>query len=70
MDTLEGTLSEVRAHEETLNKALEGERLLWQGDATAHKDYVDDINLWISHLVDVAERLTMQLAVMDMPNFR
>ena len=70
LDGLEGTLSEVRAREETLNKALESERQLRKDDAAAHKDYVDSVNLWISRLIDVAERLTTQLAVMDMPNFR
>nr|XP_020159461.1 paramyosin-like [Aegilops tauschii subsp. strangulata] len=70
LDTLEGTLSEVRAREETLNKAPEGERLLRQDAAAAHKDYVDSINLWTGRLIDVAERLTIQLALMDMPNFR
>ena len=38
MDTLEGTLSEVRAREETLNKALEDERQLLQIAVTAHND--------------------------------
>ena len=28
------------------------------------------VNLWISRLIDVGERLTTQLAVMGMPNFR
>ena len=70
LDGLEGTLSEVRAHEETLNKDLESERQLRKDDAAAHKDYVDIIKLWTGRLIDVAERLTTQLAVMDMPNFR
>nr|XP_020178476.1 TATA element modulatory factor-like [Aegilops tauschii subsp. strangulata] len=68
LDCLEGMLSEARACEETLNKALEDERQLKKDDAAAHKDYVASVNLWISRLIDVAERLTAQLAVMGMPN--
>ena len=45
VDTLEGTLSEDRAREETLNKALESERQLRQDDAAAHKNYVDNTEL-------------------------
>ena len=70
LDGLEGKLSEARAREETLNKALEDERQLKKDDAAAHKDYVDSVNLWTGRLIDVAERLTTQLAVMGMPNFR
>nr|XP_040245391.1 tropomyosin-2-like [Aegilops tauschii subsp. strangulata] len=66
LDGLEGTLSEVRAREETLNKALETKKQLQSDDAAAHKDYVGSVNLWISRLIDVAEKLTAQLAVMDM----
>ena len=36
---------EVRAHEETLNKAIESERQLQKDDAAAHNDYVGSINL-------------------------
>lgn len=67
---MEGTLSEVRAHEETLNKDLESERQLRKDDAAAHKDYVDSVNLWIGRLIDVAGKLTTQLAVMGMPDVR
>ena len=45
LDSLGGTLSEVRAREETLNKGLESERQLRKDDAAAHKDYVDSVNL-------------------------
>ena len=54
LDTLEGTLLEDRAREETLNKALQDERQLRQDDAAAHKDYVDSVKLRISRLIDVA----------------
>nr|XP_040256230.1 uncharacterized protein LOC120973962 [Aegilops tauschii subsp. strangulata] len=70
LDGLEGTLSEVRACEETLNKALVSERQLRKDDAAAHKDYVDNVNLWIGLFIDVAGKLTMQLAVMGMPDVR
>nr|XP_020149800.1 cytospin-A-like [Aegilops tauschii subsp. strangulata] len=70
LDTLEGTLSEGKAREDTLTKALEDERQLKKDDATAHKDYVASVNLWISRLIDIAERLTTQLSIMGMPNFR
>ena len=45
LDTWEETLSEVRAREETLNKALESKRQLRKDDAGAQKDYVDRVNL-------------------------
>ena len=67
---MEGTLSEARAREETLNKALEDEKQLRSDDAANHGDYVKSVNLWINCLVDVAERLTAQLATMGMPKFR
>ena len=35
-----------------------------------HKDYVDSVNLWIGRLIDVAKSLTMQLAIMGMPDIR
>nr|XP_040256440.1 uncharacterized protein LOC109744165 [Aegilops tauschii subsp. strangulata] len=58
LDGLEGKRSEARAREETLNKALEDEKQLRSNDAAAQEDYVKSVNLWISRLVDVAERLT------------
>ena len=67
---MEGKLSEATAREETLNKALETEKQLRSDDAAAHKDYVGSVNLWISRLIDVAEKLTAQLAVMGMPDVR
>nr|XP_020184668.1 lamin-C-like [Aegilops tauschii subsp. strangulata] len=70
VDGLEGTLSEVRAREGTLTKALETEKRLWSDNATAHKEYVGSVNLWISRLVDVAGRLTAQLAAMGLPDVR
>nr|XP_040258442.1 titin homolog [Aegilops tauschii subsp. strangulata] len=70
LDTLEETLSEVKAREEALNKALESERQLRKDDAAAHKDYVDTINLRIGRLIDVAGKLTTQLAAMGMPHIR
>ena len=63
-------LSEVTAREETLNKALETEMQLRSDDAAAHKEYVGNVNLWISRLVDVAGRITVQLAIMGMPDVR
>nr|XP_020179083.1 uncharacterized protein LOC109764702 [Aegilops tauschii subsp. strangulata] len=68
LDGLVGKLSEAGAHEETLNKALEDEKRLRSDDATTHKDYVKSVNLWISRLIDVAGRLTAQLAVMGLPS--
>ena len=70
LEGLEGKLSDARACEETLNKALEDEKQLRSNDAANHEDYVKSVNLWISRLVNVAERLTMQLAAMGMLNFR
>nr|XP_045087429.1 translation initiation factor IF-2-like [Aegilops tauschii subsp. strangulata] len=70
LDNLEGTLSEARAHKETLNKALEDERQLRSDDATTHKDYTNNVNLWIGRLVVVAGKLTTQLAIMGMPDIR
>ena len=70
LEGLEGTLSEVRAREETLTKDLEEERQLRRNDAANHEDYVKGENLWISRLADVAGRITTQLATMGMPNVR
>ena len=38
LEGLEGTLSEVRAREQTLTKALEDERQLRRNDAANHED--------------------------------
>ena len=48
---------------------MEDEKRLRSSDAAKHKDYMKSVNLWISRLVNVAERLTTQLAAMGMPNF-
>ena len=70
LDGLEGTLSEVRAREETLTKSLEKERQLRRNDAANHEDFVKGENLWINCLTDVAGRITMKLGAMGMPNVR
>ena len=70
LEGLEGTLSEVRAREETLTKNLEEERQLRRNDAANHEDYVKGENLWISRLADVTDRITTKLATMGMPNMR
>ena len=70
LDGLEGKLSEAGAREETLNKALEDEKQLRRNDAAEHEEYAKGINLWISRLVDVADRITTKLAAMGMPNVR
>ena len=70
LGALEGMLSEVTAWEETLNKALETEKRLQSDDAAAHKDYMGGVNLWINRLIDVAGKLTTQLAVIGMPDVR
>ena len=44
--------------------------MVWQDAAAAHKDYVDSVDLWISRLVDVAGKLTAQLASMGLPDVR
>ena len=45
LEGLEGTLSEVRAREETLTKSLEKERQLRKNDAANHEDFVKGENL-------------------------
>ena len=70
LEGLEGTLSEVRAREETLTKNLEKERQLRKNETANHEDFVKGENLWISRLADVAGRITTQLATMGMPNVR
>lgn len=70
LEGLEGTLSEVRARNETLTKGLEEERQLRRNVAANHEDYVKGGNLWISRLEDVAGRITTKLAAMGMPNVR
>nr|XP_020171046.1 uncharacterized protein LOC109756611 [Aegilops tauschii subsp. strangulata] len=59
LEGLEGMLSEVRSREETLAKNLEKERQLRKNDAANYEDFVKGENLWISHLADVAGRITM-----------
>ena len=67
---MEGKLSEVGTREETMSKVLEDERQLRRNDATEHKEYAEGVNLWISRLADVADRITTQLATMGMPKVR
>ena len=57
LEGLEGTLSEVRAREETLTKNLEEERQLWKNDAVNHADFVEGEKLWVSCLTDVERSL-------------
>ena len=70
MESLEGTLSEANAREETLAKDLEADKQLRKNEAANHKDFVEGENRWISRLKGVAGRITTQLATMGMPNVR
>ena len=63
-------LSESRAREETLTRSLEEEKQLRANEAASHQEYVVGENRWISHLEVVADRVTLQLATMGMPNVR
>ena len=45
LDGLEGTLSEVRAREETLTKDLEEEKRLQRDGAAEYEDYAKGVNL-------------------------
>ena len=63
-------LSESRAREETLTRSLEEEKQLRANEAASHQDYVAGENRWISHLEEVAGRVTSQLATMGMPHVR
>lgn len=45
------------------------EQLLLQTATSSHNKLVESMKLWTSHLVDVAEKLTMQLTAMGMPNY-
>ena len=60
----------VGVTEETLGTDLEAEKLQRKNEAANHKDFVEGQNRWISRLVNVAGRLTAQLAVMGMPDVR
>ena len=70
LEGLEETLSEAKAREETLTKDLEAEKQQRKNEAANHKDVVDGQNRWVGRLVDVAGRMTAQLATMGMPNVR
>ena len=70
LEDLEKMLSESRAREETLTRSLEEEKQLRANEAASHQDYVAGENRWISHLEEVAGRVTSQLATMGMPNVR
>ena len=70
LDGLEGKLSEAGAREETLNKALEDEKQLRRDGAAEYEEYAKGVNLLINRLVDVAGRLTAQLAAMGLPDIR
>ena len=63
-------VSETRAREQTLIKELADEKLLLQDAASTHNELVASTKLWTGCLVDVAERLTMQLSAMGMSSFR
>ena len=58
LEGLEGTLSEVRAWEETLTKDLEEEKRLRRDGAAEYEEYAKGVNLWIGRRIDVAGRLT------------
>ena len=55
LEGLEGTLSKVKAWEETLTKSLEKVRHLRKNEAANHEDFMKGENLWISRLADVAD---------------
>ena len=70
LEGLEGMLSESKAREGILAKDLENEKQLRKNEAANHKDVVDGHDRWVGRLVDVAGRITAQLAAMGMPNVR
>ena len=70
LESLEGTLAEVKAREETLTKSLQKERQLRKNEAANLKEFVEGENRWIGRLKDVADRITAKLAAMGMPNVR
>ena len=70
LENLEKMLSESSAREETLTRSLEEEKQLRANEAASHQDYVAGENRWISHLEEVAGRVTLQLATMGMPHVR
>ena len=49
---------------------METEKQLRKNEAANHKDFVEGENHWIGRLEGVADRITMQLATMGMPNVR
>ena len=61
---------ESKAREQILAKDLVDEQLLLRTAASSHNKLMESMKLWTSHLVDVAEKITMQLTAMGMPNFR
>jgi hypothetical protein len=70
LEGLEGMLTDAKAREEKLSKALEAEKQERKNDAAIHKDYVNGETLWVGRLANVAGRITTQLATMGMPNVR
>ena len=70
LENLEGMLSEAKAREGILAKELETEKQLRKNEAASYKDLVEGEKRWIGRLVDVAGRITAQLATMGMPDVR
>ena len=70
LEGLEGMLSESKAREETLTKDLENEKQLRKNETANHKDFMEGENRWIGRLEGVADRITMQLATMGIPDVR
>nr|XP_020161762.1 tropomyosin-like [Aegilops tauschii subsp. strangulata] len=70
LTTLKESLEGSRAREKTLAKDLQEEKQLLESVAATYNDYVKGVGIWTEHLIDVAERLTKQLSIMGLSNFR
>ena len=70
LTTLEETLTSNGAREKTLTKKLKDEELLLASAAAEHNELVSGVKIWTACLVDVSEKLTMQLSPMGLPSIR
>src|SRR3989337_3430407 len=70
LDTLEKTLEDNRARERALIKDLQNEKSLLKSATAAQADYEKGVTIWPERLIDIAERLTAQLASMGLPSFK
>jgi len=67
--TLESGIESTGAREKQLMKDLDNTRILRKDTEDKLANQVEQRDLWIKNLVDIAERLSTQIATMDMKSW-